>query len=108
MNFKKYNGYSAVFVCLPIKNITSDKPIELIIDETHHEIMLIWYCYTNTLEFGVKMRLSKTNDLENNIDVMRGLNACKINYTKSISDISYKVTFKSLIPISILLLYLLI
>ncbi len=90
LDFSKYSGYSAVFVSLPIKNISSNKQVELIIDEINQEILFVWYCYTNSLECGVKMRLSNTNDLDNNVDVMRGLNACKINYTKGIADITYK------------------
>lgn len=63
IDLSKYAGYSAVFVNLPIANTTSNKEIEIIIDEISCEIMFVWYSYTNTLRYGFKSDPNKKEDL---------------------------------------------
>jgi hypothetical protein len=88
VDFSKYNGYSAAFICLPIHNINSTKQLELIVDETKCEILFIWYCYTNSLQYGMKYKidgLERTNG--DNTNLFTGMLGVKINYTGTINDI---------------------
>lgn len=56
LNLSNYNGYSAVFVTLPVPNTDYHKELELIIDETKNEIMLVWYKPSNTYKMGYKVK----------------------------------------------------
>lgn len=82
IDFSKYTGYSAVFVNLPINNISVNTQTELIIDELKREIMLIWYSYCNTLRYGIKLE-----QMDNATEVFKNFYPIKLNYTKQLSDI---------------------
>lgn len=52
IDISSYAGYLATVVAVPELNKDSNTPCELIIDEVHKEIALIWYQGTDSLEYG--------------------------------------------------------